>query len=260
MLGRPAALVTLVLLGSPAQALETPAEVLACMARNEPRTTMVQTIRLRSVDRVGSESISKARLYWRKQDGRSDLLLSFFEPEDMKGAELLIEEDASGKRSEMFLYVPALGRARRVNAQGSSGPVLGTNFSFEDLEHLYGIARYGELQAGDGQELEGRAVWVVEGHPRERPGSAYERVVLSVDSETCVPLQMEFFEAGDRLRKRLRIDPAAVRSSGTTRLPGAVRMSDLRAETSSELIVETFEVDAEIPDGTFTPAWRSSGP
>ncbi len=51
-----------------------------------------------------------------------------------------------------------------------------------------------------------------------------------------------------------------MRSSGTTRLPGAVRMSDLRAETSSELTVEAFEVDAEISDDTFTPPWRPSIP
>jgi hypothetical protein len=55
----------------------------------------------------------------------------------------------------------------------------------------------------------------------------------------------------------MEIDPEKVRSEGSTRLPGSVLMSDLRAETSSELIVEALEVDAEIPSQTFEPAWRS---
>ena len=130
----------LVLVSAPARAVETPHESLACMARNEPQGSLVQTITLRSIDRVGSESLSKATLYWRKQGDRSDLLMRFFDPPDMSGAALLIEERGSGQPSTMHLYVPALGRARRVSARGSTGPVLGTNFSFEDFEHLYGIA------------------------------------------------------------------------------------------------------------------------
>jgi hypothetical protein len=249
----------LVLVSTPAWAVDTPHDVLACMARNEPQRSIVQTITLRSIDRVGSESLSKATLYWRKQGERSDLLMSFFDPPDMNGAALLIEESGPGKPSTMHLYVPALGRARRVSAKGSTGAVLGTNFSFEDFEHLYGIARYGEIQTGGEQEIEGRAVHVIEGQPPPESGSAYERVVIAVDAETCVPLRMELFEAGDRLRKRMEIDPAKVRLEGSMRLPGSVLMSDLRAETSSELIVEALEVDAEIPSQTFEPAWRSNG-
>ena len=80
-----------------------------------------------------------------------------------------------------------------------------------------------------------------------------------MDLETCVPVRMEFYESGDRLRKRLEVDPARVRSAGSLRLPGAVLASDLRTETSSELIVESLEVDAEIPRQTFEPEWRSQG-
>jgi hypothetical protein len=254
-----ASIAILLLMTAPAWALETPQEILACMARNEPQRSIVQTIVLRSIDRVGGESRSKARLFWRKQSDRSDLLMSFFEPPDMSGAALLIEERGPGQPSTMHLYVPALGRARRVSARGSTGPVLGTNFSFEDFEHLYGIARYGEIQTGGGQEIDGRAVHVVEGHPPPESGSAYERVAIAIDAETCVPIRMEFFEVGNRLRKRMEIDPEKVRLEGSMRLPGSVLMSDLRAETSSELIVEALEVDAEIPSQTFEPAWRSKG-
>jgi hypothetical protein len=253
----PAVLLGFLWLSAPGWALETPHEILACMARNEPQGSTVQTIVLRSIDRVGSESVSKATLYRRKQGHRSDLLMSFFEPSDLSGAALLIEERGPAEPAEMFLYVPALGRARRVSARGSPGPVLGTNFSFEDFEYLYGIARYGELQLGGEQEIDGRAVHVIEGHP-PASDSAYARVVISVDTETCVPLRMEFFETGDRLRKRMEIDPEQVRSEGSARVPGSILMSDLRAETSSELIVEALEVDAEIPSQTFEPAWRSN--
>ena len=253
-------LATLLLLGGPAAAFESPEEVLACMARNEPRS-LVQEIELRSVDRVGTETRSRAKLYVRSQDGgRSDLLLTFSEPPDLAGAALLIEEHGADRPPTMLLYVPALGRARRVSARGSSGPVFGTQFSFEDFEHLYGIASYGEIARGGEQEIEGRSVQVVEGQPPPGSDSAYERFVIAVDTETCVPLRMEFFESGNRLRKRLEIDPRKVRSEGSLSLPGSILASDLRAESSSELIVESLEVDVEIPSRTFEPAWRSKEP
>jgi hypothetical protein len=243
--------------GAPAMAFETPEEILACMARNEPRS-VVQKISLRSIDRLGTESTLRATLYWRKgPDGRSDLLMSFLEPEDMKGAALLMEEAGPDERASMLLYVPGLGRPRRVSASGSSGPVLGTNFSFEDFEYLYGIASYGEIKSGGAKAIDGRSVHVVEGHPLPKSGSSYTRVLTAVDTETCVPVRMEFFDTGDRLRKRLEVDPEKVQMAGSLRLPGSVLASDLRSETSSELIVEALEVDAEIPSHTFEPEWRS---
>jgi hypothetical protein len=68
---------------------------------------------------------------------------------------------------------------------------------------------------------------------------------------------MEFFDTGDRLRKRLEVDHEKLQMAGSLRLPGSVLASDLRSETSSELIVEALEVDAEIPSHTFEPEWRS---
>ena len=53
----------------------------------------------------------------------------------------------------------------------------------------------------------------------------------AVEAGTCVPLRMEFFEAGNRLRKRMEIDPQTVRAEGSARLPGSVLMSDLRGFT-----------------------------
>ncbi|MEN8181729.1 MAG: outer membrane lipoprotein-sorting protein [Myxococcota bacterium] len=245
-------------LAEASSALETPQEILACMSRNEPERSTVQALALRSVDRSGSENTSRATLYWRRQGDRSDLVLRFLEPADLKGAALLVRERASGEEAELYLYLPELGQTRRVSGQASRGGLFGTNFTFEDIERLYGIAHYGELERLPDSETAGRKVYVVEGQPAPEDDSAYERVVFHVDAQTCVPLRIDLFEVGDRLRKSMLIDPEKIHVRGPLHVPGSIVLNDLRAESSSSMTIEEITFDASIPGEAFTPE-RLSG-
>lgn len=237
-------------------AAETPEEILQCVRRNEPERTSVLTVLLRSTDRIGGITESKASLYWRKNEEKlSDLAMCFFDPPDMRGAALLIDEQPAERSSDTFLYLPELQRVRRVNRGMSGGSLFGTDFSYEDFERVYGLVRDGRIERLPDAKLEGRTVWVVVGHPSAESESAYERVVSHVDAQTCVPLKVEFFEAGERLRKRLVADPQTILEEGHVRVPRSIVMHDLRDQTSSELVVERLEVDREIPAATFTRSW-----
>jgi hypothetical protein len=259
MVTTPRALLALLGLWLPAAALaapQTPQEILQCVRGNEPGTSSVQTVVLRSTDRIGGVTESKATLYWRKNEQKlSDLAMCFFDPPDMRGAALLIDEQPGERSSDIFLYLPELQRVRRVNKHMSGGSIFGTDFTYEDFERVYGLVQDGRTERLPDQQLDGRSVWVVVGFPPTSAESAYERVVSYVDAATCVPLKVEFFELGDRLRKSLVADSKTLLEEGGVRVPRSVVMRDLRDETSSELVVERLEVDREIPQATFTRGW-----
>jgi hypothetical protein len=259
MVMTPRAPIALVLLWLPAAALgapQTPEEILQCIRGNEPERSSVQTVLLRSTDRIGGVTESKATLYWQKNDEKlSDLAMCFFDPPDMRGAALLIDEQPGERSSDIFLYLPDLQRVRRVNKHMSGGSIFGTDFSFEDFERVYGLVQDGRTERLPDQQLDGHSVWVLAGFPSAEAESAYQRIVSYVDVQGCVPLKVEFFELGDRLRKSLVADPTTLLEEGKVRVPRSIVMRDLRDETSSELVVERLEVDREIPPATFTRGW-----
>ena len=86
--------------------------------------------------------------------------------------------------------------------------MFGTDFSYEDLERVQhgwrpGAAEIVELPAKPVNE---RPAYVVELGPRRTP--AWERIVFSLDPESCLPLLVRFFEPGRKLpRKELTVDP-----------------------------------------------------
>ena len=104
---------------TPAAADAALEEVQACMERNTPKRTSTQTLRFRSVDRLGGETQIRAMSYGKLfEDGLRKLVTRFSEPADVRGSALLIEQKEEG--NEMFLYTPELRRTRRISARAAT--------------------------------------------------------------------------------------------------------------------------------------------
>ncbi len=224
-----------------------------CVAKNFPATTSVQTVSMKATDRVGSERTIRAVVHWKRyEDGKSKVRALFSEPLDIAGSALLMMQ-TSGP-TDMFLYTPALQKVRRIAASAMNGSIYGTDFSYEDFARLQGVGVEQTVARLPDAELDGRPVYVLEAHAPEASESAYRRGVSRIDRETCVPLEIELYEAGDRLRKRLRIPHAKLARHGDGWLPHEVVMLDERDQTRTVLTVEKLEVGAAVPDRTFSLA------
>ena len=224
--------------------------VRACLEANLPEKTSEQSVTFTTVDRSGFVTESKARLYWRRFDEGSRSTLCFSSPPDLRGSAVLLI--AKQDRADIFVYLPELRKVRRINKRSVSGSVLGTDFSYEDLERLQGMSQDQDLKRLADGAIEGRAVYVVEARPARGEESEYDRVVLHVDQETCVPLRMELFEGEDRIRKVLTTSPERVERIGSGFFPLWIRMDDSRDGTHTELEVHEVQTEHEIREKMFT--------
>jgi hypothetical protein len=230
--------------------------VRACMRANEPKTTSVQSIRLEAHDRSGGVTYSKATVYWsREETGLSKVMARIFEPPDMRGAGLLlIEED---DHAPMYMYLPETGRVRRVNKHMAQGSLFGTDFTYEEFQHIYGLVKDQKSVRLPDEELDGRPVYVLSGTPGA--GSSYERTRFIVDKASCVPLRMEFYERGDRLRKLIVADVDSIIEVDGRHLAEKLEARDQRDGTKSLLLVEKIEFGVRIPRRTFSTNWLETG-
>lgn len=238
---------------------ETPEEIEACVRDNLPRKSSVQTIQLRTTNRVGDTAESIATLHWMMfEDDLSKALLRFERPLDMRGAGVLLIEKKE-RKPDTFLYLPEVGQVRRVSSSAAASTLFGTDFSYEDFNRLVGMSGASTNVREPDTAIDGREAWVLTMRPAPEDESAYERIVMTIDKETCVVLRTESWEPGDQLRKALTADTSKIVQQESFWIPRHLTMRDQRDETTTDVIVEEIEIDAKIKKKMFSARELESG-
>lgn len=245
----------LILLSLAARAEGTPAtleSIQQCMLANIPTTTSEQSVRLRSIDRAGSEQALSARLWWRHRDDKDTRLMARIDsPLDLEGAAYLAIQEAG--EQTVYSYIPAIKRVHRIKGNTSKGKLWGTDFSYEDIRYLQAIASSGELSLDGTGSIGERPTWIITMVPTD-PNSSYQRVVNQVDQATCVPLMSELFEQDTEARKVLSVDPLSLSQIGERWLARRASMEDKLNETRTEVEITRVEYDDKISSRTFSPS------
>jgi hypothetical protein len=255
---RRAVLLVALLFATPASALETAEEIRACVRGNLPERTSVQTIELESLDRAGGRRTLVAQLHWKRfGEGQHRLRIRVDKPQDLRGSSyLVIEKDTT---DDMFMYLPATQRVRRITSGMISDSLWGTDFGYEDIKHLQGIAAEGEVERLADSTVADRAVYVLSMVPASNAESSYSKIVSFVERNSCLAIRTEFYERGDAPRKVLLADPYQLTREANRWSARSVEMRDLESKTRSQLRVVETRDDVEIPDRTFNPTLLGRG-
>jgi hypothetical protein len=205
----------------------TAAEIQTCVQKNFPDDSMVQTVKMVSVDRLGVERVLEVR-----------------------GAAVLVLEKKP--QNDMFMFLPELGKSRRITSQMVQGNMMGTDFSYEDFQRLQGLLTSLDSKRMPDATVAERAAFVTESVPSD-PSSEYSMVRSFVDHETCVPLQVELFVKGSaEPAKRLTMNPKAFSKEKKGVFPREIAMQDLRTETSTTIVIEKLKLSVPIERKRFS--------
>jgi hypothetical protein len=226
-------------------AVETVAEIEKCVRGNAPDEASVQTVTVRAIDRVGQQTDSRAKIYWKRAKlGESRVLMEISDPPLRRGSIVLAIE--AGDRADLFMYLPDLRKVKRVTKDSLHGSLFGTDLTYEDFERWQGLAKEADKKRLADGALDGRPVWVVEGRPARGDESEYERLVTFIDPETCIPLRTEAYGPAKQLRKVMTAERIQQTPAGY--VPHFYRVEDTIDKTHTEVTVETIDVQADVPD------------
>jgi hypothetical protein len=135
-----------------------------------------------------------------KRKGRVSSLVRILAPPDVAGTSFLLRERARGP-DDMWLYVPALKRVRRIVGKARQGRFLGSDFTYSDLE-ARGLRNARLRRLPDGRI--GRfACFVIEARPAPNSGSPYGRIVAWIRKDNYVAIRLKMYDRQGRLTKKL---------------------------------------------------------
>lgn len=147
---------------------------------------------------TGQEAVRELRFEVLEVPGDGDKSLTIFDhPKDVEGTALLTYAHKRGD-DDIWLYLPALKRVKRIAGNNKSGPFMGSEFAFEDISSPE-IEKYAYKHLRDDTH-DGRSFHVVEAVPLDR-NSGYSRLEVWFDKQELRAEKIDFYnKRGEHLK------------------------------------------------------------
>jgi len=229
-------------------------DIMACMRENTVDRGSLRQIEMTSVDRTGSSTRMRMKLFWKPPRGAEvpRTLLRVVEPADVSGASVLSISKPEG--DEVYLYLPELARVQRVTGD-HQGDLFGTDFGYGDFKQIQALVENsGTRRLADQKALE-RAAFVLDVATTAK-ASGYTRIKSYVDQATCTLLRSEFFVGSSEPRKVLEADPSTLLSIGDGEywLVLGYIMKDVAEGTQTRVSLSDVCLLEWLPEELFDPA------
>ena len=195
----------------------------------------------------GAQRDSSVRVYLRSDDAGDKQFLEYLAPADVRGTKFLSIND-TGEESQMWLYMPALGRERRIASHMTGDSFMGTDFTYDEIgggfnyDEDYSVKRLGD------EQVAGIGCYVLE-LTADSSDALYAKIQMWVWIDELVPVKIQFFNASGTLAKTLTLDGYKLVSGDM--IPHELVMADDVKGTRT--ILEIIEMNQEdVSDDIFT--------
>lgn len=187
-----------------ADAFPDPDEMVEKLNGREEGVSQTRKIKMELTNKRGrtrTREVESYRRYFGEESRRT--LLFYTSPSNIKDTGFLtFDYPESEKDDDQWLYLPALGRVRRISASDRGDYFLGTDFSYEDIK------KEGKTEPADytfettaSKIVDGHQTWVVTGTPRNDKIAkelGYSRHDMYIDPKLWISRRGEFWEVNGK--------------------------------------------------------------
>jgi outer membrane lipoprotein-sorting protein len=209
------------------------------------RTVPIDLTCTTTMNLIDKKGKSRTRLLktWRMSDDKQ--LMWFLQPADVKGSSFL-RLSYDDRDDDMWMYLPAFGKVRRIASHAKKGSFMGTDFTFEDLGDRK-LRDYSYQLLGE-EEIDGHSCWIIESVPNEGVATDYSKIVSWIWKEDYLDIREEFYDKKGNLKKAKTLEAQKVEQYW---VPNLIVMENLESKHRTELVFEDIEVDTGLDDNMF---------
>jgi hypothetical protein len=186
------------------------------------------------------------------------LLIRFTYPNDIRGTSFLVWEHPQAKdEDERFLYLPSLGRVRRIAGAETQESFVGSDFTYEDIggreldEYTYAFAGpdNGDASWSPAPGAPAKNAWRLESRRKDQ-SAEFPRVISLVLKDTFVVVAADVYNRRNEKQKTYTVRRLEQIEGIWTVM--ASEMADALEKTRTELAVETADYNVGLKESDFS--------
>ena len=179
-------------------------------------------------------------------DGDKSMTI-FDSPNDVKGTAFLSFTHTNAM-DDQWLYLPALKRVKRIASKNKSGPFMGSEFAYEDL-NSFEVAQYDYRWLRD-EQIDGQDCFVIESIPRDQY-SGYSKQVAWIDKVHYRALKIDFYDRKNTLLKTLTLSDYQLHLDKFWR-PTKQSMINHKNQRHTEVFLRNYQFSTGLDASDFT--------
>jgi predicted RND superfamily exporter protein len=208
-------------------------------------------------NRDGDSRRRQTNGYTKLQGNGSDNMrtVQFLSPADISGTATLMIEN-SARDDDLWVYLPALKKVRRLAATNKKDAFVGTDFSYGDMIG-YKVEEWNHRLLRE-EAIDGAPCYVIESVPKSdvvKTNHGYSRRITWVRKDNFVSAQIEARDLADQPLKRMNFSDIRAVGAGGKWQP--MRMAAENLQTGHKTVIEftDFQADQNLGGQFFTPRY-----
>jgi outer membrane lipoprotein-sorting protein len=188
-------------------------------------------------------------------NGYTRAVIVFQSPATVKGTRFLTMDNAAGK-SDQWIFLPALGKVRRIASSESGGSFMGTDFSYDDMSLMDRDVADDTHTVLSEETLNGAVCYVIQSIPKDSDFQ-YAKTHTWIDKANYRTYKLELYNKRGAVEKLMEM--SGYRDVQGRDTPTQTKVSTLAAGTSTTIYMDIIKYDDPIPEGVFTTAYLETG-
>jgi hypothetical protein len=177
-------------------------------------------------------------------------LIRFLSPADVRGTSMLIHDHEKGG-DDMWIYMPALRRTRRIAGSERSASFMGSEFTNADM----GSRDTDDLnhKLTGSETVNGRDCWIIESVPEtseHAEENGYSRMVAFIDKANYHTYRVNYYDLNNELHRIMTIDDYR-RQSGTSYFAFSTEVQNVQNKRKSVMVVDNFQDGSQLDESNF---------
>ncbi|WP_461246912.1 outer membrane lipoprotein-sorting protein [Treponema sp. R6D11] len=232
------------------------AEEIVRASRNRIKSTTLSThSKMTITAKNGTSSERLVDQYSKDGPKGSRAMIVFQQPASVAGTRFLTMEN-SGGAGDRWVYLPSLGKVRRVAASEGSGSFMGTDFSYDDISSTSRNAASDTHTILREEDYNGTACYVIQAVPKDS-SYQYSKMVQWITKDNLITVKIELYDKKNTLVKTAEM-------SGIKNIQGrltvtSTKMTTHAAGTYTTITNEITKYDDPIPEKVFTVEFLETG-
>lgn len=189
-------------------------------------------------------------------NGYARAVIMFQSPATVRGTRFLSMDNASGK-SDQWIFLPNVGKVRRIASSESGGNFMGTDFSYDDMSSTDRDVDLDTHTILREETLDGNMCYVIQSIPKDTGSFQYSKTVTWIAKDNYRVYRREMYDKRGILVKVMEI--SGYRDIQGQDTPTQTKLSTLAAGTSTTIYIDIIKYNDPIPEGVFTTAYLETG-